>query len=169
MILGLDPSPTKIGWALLCAETGLPVDAGTMLITVEHEGWAFVQARNGFHELAAKARLLRRDVTYCAVEDPMGPSKQQAKWNGEVLAYCKAGVYDHWGDVPLRLFTPPEWKKAAGGGGGASKPQVAGMAQELCGEAHWPQEHIDTLDQDACDAIVIARALFMELERDAAA
>jgi len=165
VILGLDPSGTKIGWGLVDQDDGSPLDAGTMRLA--REGWAFLSVREQFAALSWKTKLMRRDVTLVAVEDPIGRSHKQSKWNGEILGYCIAEVHGLFGLEPeeWRPYTSGEWKRRAGMKGNATREQYRAFAAQFVTDYGWDALRIREIadDEDAAAGLLIARALHNEL------
>jgi Holliday junction resolvasome RuvABC endonuclease subunit len=169
VILGLDPSKNNLGWALLCDDTGLPVAAGTERLDVDGGGWMEDQVSAAFDAIDATRRKLRRHVMSVAIEDPFAMSMSNAKAYGAVMALCQSEWHKRWGKVEFRVYLPKEWRKYSGIPGNASKGLVATEAKALAlRSCSYSGEKFNelTADQDRCDAITIARALYLSIERE---
>ena len=168
MILGLDPAKRNLGWALLDDVTGLPIAAGTGDLDVKDGGWMQTQVSRVFDEISVRARVLRRDVVALAMEDPFAASMSNAKAYGAVMALCQAEFHGRFGDMPFRVYLPKVWRVAAGLPGNASKLAVMDAAYNLAADP-WSVERLVALldDQDAADALMIARAYWLETNGEA--
>jgi Holliday junction resolvasome RuvABC endonuclease subunit len=173
VILGLDPSKNNVGWALLCDDTGLPVSFGTERLDVDGGGWMEHQVSAAFESIEVARRSLKRHVMSVAIEDPFAMSMSNAKAYGAVMALCQSEWHRRWGDIEFRVYLPKEWRKQSGIPGNASKGLVRYHSNELCIAAQLKPKRakinlgaIANLTQDECDAIMIARAFYVSIERE---
>lgn len=150
IILGLDAQMPGIGWGVVDARTGAPLDCG----------WCPV-VREGWYEHRAFEALSRTDVVgkgwrvaQLVVEAVGGGRGIQSMLKVANAAGIVSGVATRvWPDAELWRPTPGEWKKAAGLKGNAPKEAVAGFVRGFAPE--FAEER-----QDALDALVMAYASF---------
>jgi Holliday junction resolvasome RuvABC endonuclease subunit len=142
-LLGLDPSPLRLGWALARLEDGTPVACGRVSLS-EPPG-----VRAALAAVEAVARWSRGEVALVYVEAPWhGHSRagviRAAETSGQVIqAASRRGPH-----APIEWLQPAEWRRLAGLPGNASKDAVMVKAKEL----GWDPR----ANQDAADAALIA-------------
>lgn len=165
VLLGLDPSPSNIGWATVHADTGTPIATGRVEVTTT--GWIH---RHIHHAI----RLIVADVWPDSInawtrEEPMSRFPQQVKGHGYVAA-CVDAACDHaYGishatnlavvdDRPCGL-KPGEWRRLIDLPGNAPKDAVLRWAR-----ASALPHGLLVETQDEADALAIATAAWRQLQ-----
>lgn len=167
LTLGLDPSTTRIGAALILPD-GVPVACWSMPITgrdwphkLEH-GAARSAISTVLMVADGHARAHRTDITCAWVEDTRvggGRNSRQTTWaQGGVTALLVDGVHRRWPHVEVTWITPSEWRPLVGIPGNARihKQDLTILAERL----GWavPRLPSGTADHDAADAALICTA-----------
>lgn len=146
LILGLDVSPKRIGWALVNYETGYHVAHG-----VEHvAGDDDLRARRlAFSEIARDADA-RGDVCAVILEDAyVGVSRRGTITHAVSVGNVEAWAATRWPDQLVVRLAPASWRKAVGLPTRGKEP-VLEWAERVCGP----------VSQDEADAIGVAAAGF---------
>ena len=170
VLAGFDVQKTRLGWALLNAETGEPLAAGTELLDVKNGGWLHQQIGEALRRLP----LYDGEIEAVVREEPTTRFVSQAKIAGAVCALVDAEVRRRWPHAALWTLMPAEWKRLAGLPGNASKADIRAWAKLHIGMTHnmdaW-DVMFGAIDQDAADALGVALAgwrQWTESERTAA-
>lgn len=145
LILGLDVSARRIGWALVDYETGTPVACDVQNVPANDD----LRARRlAFREVARDADA-RGDVCAVLLEDAhAGPSRRGTIIHALSVGNVEAWAAARWPDVLVDRVTPAAWRSAVGLPLQGKQP-VMDWATELLGCKP---------SQDAADALGVARA-----------
>lgn len=145
LILGLDVSARRIGWALVDYETGKPIACDVQAVSADDD----LRARRvAFREVARDADA-RGDVCAVLLEDAhAGPSRRGTVIHALSVGNVEAWAAARWPDVLVDRVTPAAWRSAAGLPSKGKQP-VMDWATELL--RYRPT-------QDAADALGIATA-----------
>lgn len=151
VILGLDPSLLRVGWAAVDIDTHQPVAWGVCNTDTPDGGWRHQQFRDQLRHVVGG---LGTDVhvVFTVREEPISRFPRAAKQHGQAIGYLEAAlatVLPHVAPpVPLE---PAAWKKDTVGHGNATKTEVMAWAQGFVRGAR-------VGGQDAADALAIAVA-----------
>ena len=149
IVLGLDPSPLRLGWAAINLETGLLLDSGvydlapTRRDNRPHEGFRF--GLRYIHEAIGEPGLV-------GIEKPMSRRNGEAFDNGRVFALAVEHADTQWPFCEIHPWVPAAWKKTIGLPGNCGKPLVAEWAVSQLPDPGW------AITQDEADALAIAHA-----------
>jgi len=144
IILGLDVSPKRIGWALIDYDNGHHLAHG-----VEHV--------NGDDDLRAR-RIAFRDVTHTAdargdvcavfVEDAyVGASRRGTIIHAMSIGNVEAWAANRWPDQLVARIAPATWRSTLGLPTRGKEPVMA-----------WASERVGVVSQDEADALGVACA-----------
>jgi len=156
VVLGIDCSPLRLGWGLVCLETGEAIACGMERIDLPHKGWSHQQVARALREVEFFAPG-GTNVAFIAVEEPGLPpvSGTKSAYNaGRAVQEAVNACQRRWPHAPIVELKPSEWKSLAGLPGNAKKAALREAAFTFasdCG-ATW------TESQDAADALLIALA-----------
>ena len=147
VILGLDPSPLRLGWGTVDLDTGTPIACGTQPLGKWDDGWLD----------ASSVRGALRDIGTTFVEPSVvyieagyiGPNPTIAIRIAEAMGQTVQAVNRRWPDAIIQRVSPQNWRIANGLKGNAPKAECFARAIELGFQA---------LDQDAADGALIATA-----------
>jgi Holliday junction resolvasome RuvABC endonuclease subunit len=155
MIVGFDPSWKKLGYGVV-DEEGLPVTAGSVLLTRKDGGWLHQQCKSAMIEvkLDYAKHLGLHPPKFIGMEDPTARSMSNAKKYGSVMSMIELAWFEIWGDIPNRLWLPAQWKREVGLAGNVKKDVYSANAKEF-----FPD--IDETDDDACAGLLIAKATWI--------
>lgn len=145
LILGLDVSARRIGWAAVSYETGEPIASGVQHVSANDD----LRARRiAFREVARDADA-RGDVCAVLLEDAhAGPSRRGTVIHALSVGNVEAWAAARWPDVLVDRVTPAAWRSAVGLPSQGKQP-VLDWATDLL--RFRPS-------QDAADALGVARA-----------
>ena len=164
ILLGLDPSPLRIGWAYVDLETGAPARCGTQMFAKTDDG--LLCPRSVRDALRAIDLYTLDDIAVVYVETGfIGPNRRGSAHHMEALGQCVQAASRRWTRAVIQRIAPAEWRKACGLKGNTPKTDVMEAARaraleesptgyiaaQLIAEL---QEH----GQDAADALMIATA-----------
>lgn len=161
VLLGLDPSVLRCGWAAVDLDTGAPVACGTEHLTKTDDGWldpasvreALTAIRYTF------ASGLPTEVSVVYIESGyIGPNRTGAARHCEALGQTVQAVNRRWPWAIIQRITPAEWKQACGLKGNASKAAVMAYATVFMDQARLGPAFRVVDGQDAADALCIATA-----------
>lgn len=141
LILGLDASARRIGWAAICWETAELVSIGC-----EHTaaGDDLRNRRNAIKEIAAQANS-RGDVCAVFVEDAYaGPSRAGTIQHAGAVGNVEAFALERWPQQLVARIAPATWRSTLGLPA-SGKPPVITWAQDKTGRAMWTQDEADAL------------------------
>lgn len=163
VLVGLDPSPLRLGWAAVTIDDGTPVAYGTEDISVPGHGWADTQIVYATQRIWRQLDHGGHHVTAWTREEPMTRFPSVAKQHGYTCGLVDAMVRRQWPwAIVITPVGPTEWRRLCGLPGNAPKTVVLGVARGLTS--------IDLDDQDAADALLVARAAWRQwTDRDDAA
>lgn len=162
LVVGLDPSPLRLGWGAVLLDDGAAVACGMERLDLPGMGWSDDQAREALR--AVDERLGRDGHTVAAVyiEQPALPpvSGTKSAFNaGRAVQEVLVAARRRWphADGP-HFLQPSEWRKLAGLPGNAPKGAV--MAAALAHIESNPRARNREWDmtQDAADALLVALA-----------
>lgn len=111
LILGLDVSARRLGWALVDYETGAPVACDVQHVSADDD----LRARRvAFREIARDADA-RGDVCAVLLEDAhAGPSRRGTVIHALSVGNVEAWAAARWPDVLVDRVTPAAWRSAVG-------------------------------------------------------
>ncbi len=165
VILGLDPGTKRIGYGAVRADNGAPVTCGSVDIGA---GWFDVAVREA---LAEVARRLPTEAEVCdVVVEWMGGGRggiQSQITLADAAGQIAQAASRRWG-LPVGRRRPQTWKRAVGLPGNCRAEAAIERALELgfcvpvLGRT---TRHYDT---DAASAACMARAAWVEADREAA-
>lgn len=173
LLLGLDVSKLRLGWAVIHLDTGAPVAAGCEQLDVKGGGWLHEQTSQAVRDLGVKILNIPghvcSEVEVACREEPITRFPKVAKEHGAVCALVDAEVRRRWPHAPYWTLMPSEWRRRAGLPGNATKDRVVRTAHWLALQADWGEAACDQLSasQDACDALLVARAAWDQWHTDA--
>lgn len=145
LLLGLDPSPLRLGWALATLEDGAPIACGCEPLGADPRA-----IRDALRVVDVRA-IQAGEVSLLYVERPWsGRSRLLGIRSAETSGRVLEAAYRRWPGAPTERLEPAEWKHLAGLPGNASKAAVAAHALSL----GWRPDG----SQDAADAACIALA-----------
>ena len=165
-VLGLDPSPLRLGWGLVDLEDGAAIACGMERIDLPHKGWMHHQVYAALYA-PIQAGLVTTDgddwtpsfeVSFIAIERPAVPPRSgtnSAMNAGRAMQEAVSCCQRRWPHAPIEELQPSEWRKLAGLPGNASKADVqikAGVLLLDVGQDNGAPA------QDAADALLIALA-----------
>lgn len=164
VLVGLDPSPLRLGWAAVNIDTGNPAAHGCESIAVPSAGWADTQITHAARRIWRTLDNHGCHVTAWCREEPMTKFARVAKAHGYTCGLVDAMVRRQWPwAIVIGSIGPTEWRRLCGLPGNAPKGVVLEEARTLIGD-----ELLE--DQDAADALLVARAAWSQwVERDEAA
>lgn len=145
LILGLDVSARRIGWALVDYETGAPVQCGVQHVPADDD----LRARRiAFREVARDADA-RGDVCAVLLEDAhAGPSRRGTVIHALSVGNVEAWAAARWPDVLVDRVTPAAWRSSIGLPTKGKQPVI-----------DWATDLLRFRpSQDAADALGVARA-----------
>lgn len=166
--LGIDPQPTRLGLALVNADTGRPLRAWVEPLNVPGGGWPYQQIATALR-VVDPLQVEDFEVVAVGLEDPThgAPSRGHAISHAHVYALVEAEVRRRWphadvmpwlamkgGANSTTATAPTAWKVWAEVNAPRSKVDVTERAQRL--RFNLPTEH----RQDAADAACIAWATY---------
>jgi Holliday junction resolvasome RuvABC endonuclease subunit len=151
LVLGLDPSPLRLGWAVMRLDYERPLECGwDTLASLQGESADPPTIRAALAIVAARADH-HGEVAYVAIERPWhGFSRRGAILAAETCGQVVQAVSRRWPHAAIERFEPAEWRRLAGLSGAAKKPEVLIYAESL----GWRPDG----SQDAADAAMIALA-----------
>ena len=111
LILGLDVSARRVGWALVDYETATPVACDVQHVAADDD----LRARRiAFREVARDADA-RGDVCAVLLEDAhAGPSRRGTVIHALSVGNVEAWAAARWPDVLVDRVTPAAWRSAVG-------------------------------------------------------
>jgi len=152
LILGLDASPNRIGWALVEYESARPVACNTQHVTGQDDLRA---RREAFVEIARDADA-HGDVCAVILEDAhISINKRVAIQHAIALGHVEAFAAMRWPGILIDRVHPSSWRKLIGQPTGPGtntrtlKQNQQAWAEALLGRS---------VDEDASDALGIATA-----------
>jgi len=165
-VLGLDPSPLRLGWGLVDLEDGAAIACGMERIDLPHKGWMHQQVASaliavedqGLFEPGVLTAQPKHEVSFIAIERPALPRQSgtnSAMNAGRAMQEAVSCCQRRWPHAPIEELQPSEWRKLAGLPGNASKADVqikAGVLLLDVGQDNGAPA------QDAADALLIALA-----------
>lgn len=145
LILGLDVSARRIGWATVSYQTGEPITCGVQHVSADDD----LRARRiAFREVARDAEA-RGDVCAVLLEDAhAGPSRRGTVIHALSVGNVEAWAAARWPDTLVDRITPAAWRSAVGLPSQGKQPVLDWATQLL---SYRPT-------QDAADALGVARA-----------
>lgn len=171
VILGLDPSPHRIGWGVVTLEDGAPVACGVVpfahINPDDWRVWFDRSVRNTLRTVVLNARIVDADVSAVYVEKPGGGRSVQGTLDVAWVAGQIAQAAGRRWNVDVWSFRPQEWKKAVGLKGNAMKDECIAFAREFGFDVPVIGKTTQHYSDDAADAGLIARAGWVELDRAA--
>jgi len=152
VVLGLDVSPNRVGWALML-EDGTAVGCGCLDVMLPRRSWRCLHVRDGLLEVLARFLTSTDQVMAVYREAPWFPDTsgpKSATDAGRALGTVDAFVEHLTGRSPVEL-QPATWRSKAkvGRKGSATYEQVADAV-----DPPWPV-------RDACKPEVYLRALLL--------
>lgn len=151
VILGLDPSLLRVGWAAVGIDTHRPITWGCCNVDVEDGGWRHMQFREQLRFVRHRLNLRGLDVVFIAQEYAISRFPRASRLHGYAEACLHAALATVLPHVPPPVpLKATEWKLDTVGKGNASKDEVRAWAEHTVGHR--------ISSQDACDAIGIAIA-----------
>lgn len=158
LVIGLDVSPRRIGWAAISYETGETLNAGCQIVAADDDLRA---RREAFRELARTADGVG-DVGAVILEDAYaGPSRAGTIRHALSIGNVEAFAAARWPDVLVDRVAPATWRSVLGleQRGKADPLEYARQAYQAdtgrrLGECVTVKAH----EQDAADALCIAKA-----------
>lgn len=158
LVVGLDVSARRIGWALVSYETGQALNAGCQIVSATDDLRA---RREAFREVARSADALG-DVGAVILEDAYaGPNRAGTIRHALAVGNVEAFAATRWPSVLVDRVKPATWRRVLGleARGKASPLAYAADAYrvETGGELAdrvSKRAHV----QDAADAVCIAKA-----------
>lgn len=173
LLLGLDVSPRRMGWALCDLVSGEPVACGCEAIELPKNGWDRGAVTQALHRLPVGEQVYYEgdpvawigeyaEVEAVYVEHPISRFPGMAYDEGRAVGMVHCEVQRRWPHAPVEYLKPSEWKKLAGLKGNASKAEVFGEASDLLFPVFGRDVARDYIEkhggQDAADALLIAVA-----------
>lgn len=156
VLIGLDPSPLRLGWAAVDIDTGTPIDAGCHDISTPSGGWADQQILAAAVTIRQTLADQRHNITAWCREEPMTRFPNVAKAHGYTCGLVDAMVRRTWPwAIIITPIGPTEWRRVCGLPGNAPKRAVLDAAGDLTGNP-------ELRDQDAADALLVARAAWSQ-------
>lgn len=147
LILGVDASPRRIGWALIDYEVGDLVDAG---VEKTLAGDDLRNRRIAVRRIASTARN-RGDVFAVFVEDAYaGPNRRGTIDHATTVGNVEAFMLERWPRILVARIAPSSWRSLLG----IARTGKAGPLEYA--EAREPERRF--LFQDEADALCIAVA-----------
>lgn len=164
LVLGLDPSPLRLGYALAEWDLGTPRWCGTLEIFKADAGWRERQIQQALGKINYTLTIKYPQFAIAAISVEamfMGPSKGDSidlADNAGIVCGLAASM---WENTPIYRFRPAEWRKANGLKGNATKQECYEHAKLVGFD---PPPIITTKDklggQDAADAGLIGLAAY---------
>jgi len=158
LILGLDVSARRIGWALIDYDSGEVVRLGTEDTPAGGvSGDDLLERREAFTEIARTADGLG-DVCAVLVEDAfVGPNRQGSLVHAMAIGNVEAFAAARWGTILVDRLRVGVWRSVLGLPARGKGPVLV-WARGVVGGG--------LFGQDAADALAVARAAFVLLWRD---
>lgn len=161
LIMGLDSSPTRLGWGVVRDEDGLSAACG-----VHHLDGSPEAVRGALRDI--ERRLADAEVSLCYVEEVYPPGRGMAYRTGIALGYVEYAVRARWPWAPIARVTPARWRSVVGighapasvAGRGARREWLKTRALVVAEQHGFTTQGSD----DAAEGALIALAAWRELE-----
>lgn len=156
VLLGFDPSLTRVGWAAVCIDTHQPIAWGCCPVDVEPGRWRHIEFRDRLRSLV---NSLGDDthIVFTAAEEAISRFPRASRLHGYAEACLHAALHTALPHVPPPIpLKATEWKVDTVGKGNASKAEVR----------DWAEGFVDGAPiggQDAADALGIALAACLRI------
>lgn len=144
IVLGLDPSTTSLGYAVLASPGNRVIECGTAKARGKDRTARIVEIGSD-----VRALLLEHRPDAVVLETPFVQHRNSAIPLGEIRGILL--WLAHEAKVPTADYAPAQVRKAIGVGGGADKAAVGKWVTRACGLAKQPEP-------DATDALAVALA-----------
>lgn len=156
VVVGLDPSPLRLGWGAVLLDEGAAVACGMERLDLPGKGWSDDQAREALRVVDERLSRIGHTVAAVYIEQPALPpaSGPKSAFNaGRAVQEVLVAARRRWphADGP-HFLQPSEWRKLAGLNGRATKADIRFAAEWLMSEVFGPKR------QDAADALCVALA-----------
>lgn len=147
VVVGLDASPRRIGWAVLDYETSGPLDVGVAVTVAEDD---LVNRRAAVQDIARVANRLG-DVLAVLVEDAYaGPNRRVTIDHASAVGNVEAFALERWPRILVARIAASSWRSVLGIDA-KGKDAVRAWAIDI-------DEWLTDEPQDAIDAVAIAAA-----------
>lgn len=163
LVMGLDPSPMRLGFGFVELLTGKPRWCGTAHIYLPDKGWRDKQLKRAFTNIK-QSLTDKRDAHYTVpliVIEQMfvGPNPKTSLDLANVAGWTGGIASGFWDDALFDFYAPAEWRKSNGLPGNATKEDCYAKAVSLGFDPppRLKDKKKDT-GQDAADAALMARA-----------
>ena len=145
LILGLDASPRRIGWALVDHDSGQPLHADTIHVAANDD----LRARRAAFLEIARATDARGDLIITTLEDAhAGPNRRGSLIHAMSIGNLEAWAIARWPSSLVDRIQPSAWRRELGLPMRGKEPLLA-----------WARTtSLAIKDQDAADALGIATA-----------
>jgi len=164
LVLGLDPSPLRLGYALCTWGSGEPKWCGTLDINQVDAGWRPHQYARAMGRINYSLVFNHPEYALHAIsveEMFMGPSPKMSLELADVAGITSGLCASMYPDLPVYRFTPSEWRKACGLKGNATKEECYEHAKLVGYDPPPITKKKDPLGgKDAADAGLIALAAY---------
>ena len=151
IILGLDASARRIGWACIDHDTAELVSIGC-----EHTaaGDDLRNRRNAVKEIAAQSNT-RGDVCAVFVEDAYaGPSRAGTIQHAGAVGNVEAFALERWPQLLVERIAPATWRSILGLPNAGKEPVVV-WAQAATQRAMWTQDEADAYAIATCGHMLV--------------
>lgn len=141
LVLGLDASPRRIGWALVDYEDATIVELG---VEFTPAGDDLRNRRRAVREIAKTARRIG-DVFAVFVEDAYaGPNRAVTVQHAGTVGNVEAFALERWPRILVARLASSTWRSSIGVSA-KGKADVVLWAQNKTGRAMWTQDEADAL------------------------